>query len=50
MHSDSVVLFFVHLRSASLQSARLEKVWSLVSHGLSQRQGVNGSANSQQNV
>ena len=29
-----VVLFSVHLRSASLQSARLEKDWSLASHSV----------------
>ena len=44
LHSE--VLSSVHLRSASLQSDRWEKDWSLVS----QRQSVNGSANSQQNV
>ena len=42
----SVVLSSVHLCSASLQLACWEKDWSLVS----QRQGVNGLANSEQNV
>ena len=45
MHS--VDLSSVYLRSASLESARWEKDWVI---SVSQHQGVNGSANSQQNV
>ena len=45
MHS--VVLYPVHLPSASLQVSSLGKGLAI---SVSQRQGVNGSANSQQNV